>query len=382
MSSDFWTRAGLDEKCQNGKETCMKAIKELYSTLQQECKIEEFTYQGWCSYTLRVTHQPINSAHGLKPSRTIANEPQNLTTIVQIRPSRHSLSLSIVAQAKETYGTLAPTIHRLPVNLPANLKAFAMNLLPGIPASAIPFPPSTKQTTPSPQRITLITSLAKALAATWPSSPSKPSIQTPSSPQRPRADSPISSGPVYLTPCTGPVGSQILPKLHTLSRSLPSPGLRAKAAETLTAVLNVSDTYPTVLNHGDLIPSNILVDPRTHELTGLVDWAEAEVLPFGVCFYGVDRLLGEVVYSDAEDGRERVFRYAGDAEVLREVFWDTLTRERAEVRKWEDEIRVMRDVGVLLWCGFAWDGGKIDRVVEEGADGEEVACLRAFLGVG
>jgi hypothetical protein len=35
-----------------------------------------------------------------------------------------------------------------------------------------------------------------------------------------------------------------------------------------------------------------------------------------------------------------------------------------------------------LWFGFAWDEGRIDRVVEEERDGMEVVCLRAFLGVG
>jgi hypothetical protein len=39
-------------------------------------------------------------------------------------------------------------------------------------------------------------------------------------------------------------------------------------------------------------------------------------------------------------------------------------------------------VGVLLWYGFAWDEGRVERVVSEGRDGVEVACLRAFMRVG
>jgi hypothetical protein len=35
----------------------------------------------------------------------------------------------------------------------------------------------------------------------------------------------------------------------------------------------------------------------------------------------------------------------------------------------------------LLWFGFAWDEGRIDRVVSEGRDEVELACLNAFLGV-
>jgi hypothetical protein len=39
----------------------------------------------------------------------------------------------------------------------------------------------------------------------------------------------------------------------------------------------------------------------------------------------------------------------------------------------------MRDIGVLLWYGYAWDGGAIDRVVNEMDDSVEVVCLRAFF---
>jgi len=42
-------------------------------------------------------------------------------------------------------------------------------------------------------------------------------------------------------------------------------------------------------------------------------------------------------------------------------------------------VLVAKEVGILLWHGFAWDEGRIDRVVDERDDGEEVEMLRAFL---
>ena len=43
-----------------------------------------------------------------------------------------------------------------------------------------------------------------------------------------------------------------------------------------------SQKYPQVLTHGDLSRTNILVDENTFEITGIVDWSLAAVLPFGM----------------------------------------------------------------------------------------------------
>ncbi|EHK20834.1 uncharacterized protein TRIVIDRAFT_138728, partial [Trichoderma virens Gv29-8] len=50
--------------------------------------------------------------------------------------------------------------------------------------------------------------------------------------------------------------------------------------------------YPLVITHGDLNEMNILIDPETGEITGIVDWAEAGMLPFGFALYALDHLLG------------------------------------------------------------------------------------------
>jgi hypothetical protein len=162
-----------------------------------------------------------------------------------------------------------------------------------------------------------------------------------------------------------------------LARELPDACLRERAGITLCAVQRISE-HPVVLNHGDLIPSNILVHEQTWQITGLVDWAEAEFLPFGTCLYGLEHLLGFFTPASSDDDVP-TFTYFDHAQPLRDLFWDRLAKALPNILSRGDDIRVMRDVGVLLWHGIAWDGGAIDRVVNERDDMEELVRLRAFL---
>ncbi|KAJ5527471.1 Protein kinase-like protein [Penicillium frequentans] len=45
-------------------------------------------------------------------------------------------------------------------------------------------------------------------------------------------------------------------------------------------------TFPMVLNHGDLYGMNFLVNPSNGHLTGVIDWAEAQICPFGMSLWG------------------------------------------------------------------------------------------------
>ncbi|EER36973.1 conserved hypothetical protein [Histoplasma capsulatum var. duboisii H88] len=50
--------------------------------------------------------------------------------------------------------------------------------------------------------------------------------------------------------------------------------------ETILPLLFASE-FPQVLAHGDFSKTNILVNPDTYEITGIVDWSLAAVQPFG-----------------------------------------------------------------------------------------------------
>ena len=74
--------------------------------------------------------------------------------------------------------------------------------------------------------------------------------------------------------------------------------------------------------------------------------------------------------------------YFNGATQLRKLFWSRFFDAVPESEAQMGDVRVMRDVGVLLWHGIAWDNGAIDRVVNDGEDVEELVKLRAFLTAG
>ncbi|KAL7791036.1 hypothetical protein V8C37DRAFT_410622 [Trichoderma ceciliae] len=131
------------------------------------------------------------------------------------------------------------------------------------------------------------------------------------------------------------------------------------------------------LTHGDLLPGNIMVDAETGRLTGLIDWAEAEWLPFGMALYGVEEALGEDVPSQG-------FKYYEDHEELRQLFWKKFLSFATRGESLATELRLgdaeaSRKLGILLWRGIAFDDGRMDRAVEAGRDDSEIQKLRLFL---
>jgi hypothetical protein len=378
----FWNRIGLQEE--HGLR-CVEAVRERYSG----CQVHEFQEQGYCSFTLLVLLPRNISTVGSHDARFINNVPFDFGShrpwIVQIRPPQHELNLSIAQTAKETYPALAPAIRVLKLELPGRLHVYEMQRMPGTPLSRFLPQKQVLDLVLQKKQKRLVTSFAGVIAQGWQSS----SKSVPTS-RNIRADSPMENVPEILSQCTGKVGSSMIDRLQKLGEELPDARLRQRANDTLATVRTMS-AYPVVLNHGDLIPSNILVDEETWEVTGLVDWAEAENLPFGTCLYGLELMLGYInsvprpptqsstVYSNSDNVPE--FLYYQNAAHLREVFWSRLLEMVPEMVMKQEVVHVMRDLGVLLWYGYAWDDGAIDRVVNEMEDAEVLACLRAFLDV-
>lgn len=82
----------------------------------------------------------------------------------------------------------------------------------------------------------------------------------------------------------------------------------------------IPDRSPLVLIHGDIAPRNLLADPETGRLTGIVDWGDAALadpamdfakLPLAVLPAAIEGYLGQTDWS--EDGfrswQARAFRY-------------------------------------------------------------------------
>ncbi|KNG44385.1 hypothetical protein TW65_08739 [Stemphylium lycopersici] len=370
MYQDFWARFDLREE---HREICERAVRNRYNGHE----VEEFVEQGYCSWTLLLVR--------LGGTENNTNEEENLyeedqdnegirQIIVQLRPASHALDLGITRSASETYPSLAPTIEPLDLRLPGGLLAYAMGRLPG--TSLRRLLPRTRILTSEAQAKVerLVVSFAGLIAQGWLSACE---AQSSSSVRGARADSPLANASDMLSQCRGKVGSTIVHRLEKLAAELPGAWLRGIAETMLSDVPRIAD-YPVLLNHGDLIPSNILVDEDTWEITGLVDWAEAELLPFGTCLYGLEHLLG--YFTPASLYKAPTWTYFEEAAQLRNSFWLRLFETVPELRVQAWEMRVMRTVGVLLWHGIAWDDGAIDRVVNELDDQEELVKLRAFLG--
>lgn len=179
----------------------------------------------------------------------------------------------------------------------------------------------------------------------------------------------------------GRVGESIRWRLSLLN-GLPEKDLLAHVSEA-QAQLDVVEASNWCVTHGDLLPGNMMVDAETGHLTGLIDWAEAEWLPFGMALYGVEEVLGE-----DRPCSEGGFRYYHDHEELRRLFWGeflsfigrdgTRSGYRFQLLR---EAEAARKLGILLWRGIAFDDGKMDRVVEIGRDDSEIQKLRLFLEV-
>lgn len=108
---------------------------------------------------------------------------------------------------------------------------------------------------------------------------------------------------------------------------------------------------PTVLAHKDFGDFNMLVDPDTCHLLGVVDWAEAKLGPFGLNLYAVENLMSKFHL------RNGASRYP-DYDTLYYTFWQTL---KAEIGPdpGDAEIRTIRSAMLL---GFLLDRGFTSRL--------------------
>jgi hypothetical protein len=132
--------------------------------------------------------------------------------------------------------------------------------------------------------------------------------------------------------------------------------------ELLDNLSSMLDSLPAVLTHGDLNEMNFLVDESSGHLTGVIDWAEAKILPFGMNLWGFENILG---YMDLNG-----WHYFDQHASLRTLFWETfnstVVANEATVRL-QSVIDCARRMGILLRYGFRWDENMQRKVVEDGS---------------
>ncbi|KAF9890789.1 hypothetical protein FE257_005359 [Aspergillus nanangensis] len=136
-----------------------------------------------------------------------------------------------------------------------------------------------------------------------------------------------------------------------------------------------SKALPFVLSHGDLNMMNLLVNPQTGNITGIVDWAESRVLPFGFALYGLANLLGRM---DSQG-----WHYHPRYRDLESLFWQTFREEAHNFARADFHlIRAARMAGFFYHYGFHFDTkGAVRSVRMDQPDGS-LAYLDAFCAAG
>ncbi|KAL7819781.1 hypothetical protein V8C26DRAFT_28026 [Trichoderma gracile] len=340
----FFTRNGFDGKT---REVCDEYARGRFPGVEATPS----QTQGYCSYTLSLSRDYL----------------------LQFRPEAFMLDMDTCREVKAIYGKYAPTttyLGEIPeislqtfdehVESPA-LHVYLHKRIPGIPLSEFRRRGGNKtkereaEAEERKYKRRLMRGLAKVFALGF------------------RARQPFREDIPQ-----GRIGESMQWRLDLLSGLSPQDAdLQRHVSEAQTHFHSIQSS-DWCLTHGDLLPANILVNPKTGRLTGLIDWAEAEWLPFGMALYGIEEVLGEAIVPS------QGFSYCADHRELRQLFWCeflSLTRRRHMSNMIQmQSVEAARKLGILFWRGIAFDDGRMDRVLEEGRDEEEMQKLRLFLG--
>lgn len=111
---------------------------------------------------------------------------------------------------------------------------------------------------------------------------------------------------------------------------------------SIPAIVNL----PMVLLHKDFGSCNIMVDSASCHLVGVIDWAEAQVGPFGLNLYSLQSFMSKLHL------RNGWIRYK-DYDSLQSAFWDKLQSEVPDMTGEQIETaKAARILGQLLSRGF------------------------------
>lgn len=129
----------------------------------------------------------------------------------------------------------------------------------------------------------------------------------------------------------------------------------------------VSGDFPMALTHSDLYELNILVDGNSGLITGVIDWTDAGIQPFGLTLYALEKFIG----SMCRDG----WSYFDSASMLRNEFWKAFVHHAGPVSHSQlKSIEAARKAGYLLRYARFYSSGQ-KGVVEIDNMGIEKRCL-------
>lgn len=146
---------------------------------------------------------------------------------------------------------------------------------------------------------------------------------------------------------TSAISTECHDRFEYLADTLPTRFLPAIAEVQAALPALLDGRYPVVLTHGDLNEMNILVDPGSGNITGVVDWPGASIQPFGFALYALENALG----SMTSDG----WKWFDDADDLRDAFWRAFMRWTGLSEPQTKLIKLAGKAGILVRYGTAFN---------------------------
>ncbi|KAF5027341.1 hypothetical protein F66182_542 [Fusarium sp. NRRL 66182] len=275
-------------------------------------------------------------------SYTVAADTSQLPKVVQFRPS--ALNLGLMNRARQTYGEFVPycELH----GMLADVYVYEMDFVPGVAFSRARrqlFAPGMEHCL-----VRTVQDFARFFASAW--------ISRPVLGQTADTTSKLFAHYTWI--------------LDQLSQALPErfqPSLR-EVRHGLPLLFRAD--YPLVLNHDDLLEMNIHVDEGTGHITGIVDWADAIIAPFGTSLGGLETILGVQTSSS--------WLFHAKHDYLRAQFWKTFYGCIGYISDTDRQaIEVGRKFSLFRTYGFDRRPER-DNAAPLDAGDQEFVCLEAF----
>ncbi|KFH47905.1 hypothetical protein ACRE_011350 [Hapsidospora chrysogenum ATCC 11550] len=275
-------------------------------------------------------------------SYTVTADANRCSKVVQFR--RSTLDLELISQARQTYGGFVPNCKAH--GMLADVYVYEADLVPGVAFSWARrqlLAPAMED-----RLLRTVRDLARFFASAW-----------------------INRCTLELAPNTaGELFAHYSQILNQLSQKLPE-RFHQKLTEVRQGLsLLFRPDYPIVLNHDDLLEMNIHVDEETGRITGIVDWADAKIAPFGLSLGGLETILGVQTASS--------WLFHPNHEQLRIEFWKTFYEFTGDLSDDDRQaIQVGRLLGLFRTHGFDRRPEKANAAPLEEGD-QELVCLEAF----
>ncbi|KAF2175644.1 hypothetical protein K469DRAFT_609951 [Zopfia rhizophila CBS 207.26] len=291
----------------------------------------------------KITGSPVSPTlvQG-ETSYTVAANTNQQVKVVQFRHS--PLNLELMCQARQTYGEFVPNCE--PYGMLAGVHVYQMDFVPGVAFSRARhhlLAPRMEQ-----RLLQTVQDFARFIASAW---NNRPALEQP-------PDTACELFVHYsriLDRLSQALPERFQPKLNEVRQGLP---------------LLFRPDYPMVLNHDDLLEMNIHMDMGTGRITGIVDWADAKIAPFGTSLGGLETILGIQTSS--------CWLFHPNHDYLRTQFWKTFYGVIGQLSDTDRRaIEVGRIFGLFRTYGFDRRPEKDNAAPLEEGD-QEFVCLEAF----